>query len=218
MIKLLKKIFKKETLCRKLQNNASENILLYGDCIEFGQSEKNEKSFYNYFKLSNNVKLHFSDIFKKKNKNYFLIDLEKKNIIKKKFDNIIIMNVLEHIFDVSNALDQLKKLLKKNGRIIISTPFLYRYHNAPSDYQRYTINFYEKMAKKKNLKIIYKKNLGHGPFVTSFSMIYHFINLIPFLHTFIFFVCKIIDMLLDQLFKNNLSNIYPVAIFIILKK
>ena len=83
--------------------------------------------------------------------------MEKKNNFKKKFDNIIIFNVLEHIYNEKNALRELNKILKKNGKIYISTPFLYRYHEAPEDYKRYTITYFEKVLKEKKFKSIIKK-------------------------------------------------------------
>ena len=60
-------------------------------------------------------------------------------------------------FDVDNAFSELNKLLKPNGKLYISTPFLYRYHKAPKDYFRFTFDFYERIIKKENLKLFIKK-------------------------------------------------------------
>ena len=99
--------------------------------------------------ISNKPKnIFFSNLFNLKSKNYFCINLEKNNKIKKKFKNILAFNILEHIHNDSYAIDELKKLLKKKGKLYISTPFLYRYHQAPKDYKRYTIEYFEKNFKK----------------------------------------------------------------------
>ena len=58
-------------------------------------------------------KIYFSNLFNLKSKNYFCINLEKNNKIKKRFKNILAFNILEHIHNDSHALDDLKKLLKK---------------------------------------------------------------------------------------------------------
>ena len=131
--------------------------MLNGNCLEIGNTEYNHKSFFKDFKIHKNHNLYFGDIFKLKKKNYFRLNLEKKNILRKKFDTIIIFNVLEHVYDINNALKEIKKILKPKGKIIISTPFIYRYHKAPKDYNRYTLDFYEVLAKSHNLKIYYKK-------------------------------------------------------------
>jgi len=145
-------ILKRNSPCRALQKIEARKFELYGNSLEFGNVKFNNKSFFNDFKLNKKNKIFFSDIIKIKRKNYFMFDLEKKNNLKKKFDNIIIFNVLEHIYETDNAFTELKKLLKPKGKIYISTPFLYRYHSAPKDYYRFTLDFYEKIAKKQKIK------------------------------------------------------------------
>ena len=86
-----------------------------------------------------------------KNKNFIKIDLEKKTNHKKKYDNIIIFNVLEHLSDINLPLKNLNFLLKKKSRIFGSTPFIYRTHGAPSDYNRFTKDYLKIALKKKKI-------------------------------------------------------------------
>ena len=83
---------------------------------------------------------------------------------------------MEHIHNDSYAIDELKKLLKKKGKLYISTPFLYRYHQAPKDYKRYTIEYFEKILKNKNFRIKKKISLGTGPFLASYSLLYDYLK------------------------------------------
>lgn len=55
-----------------------------------------------------------------------------------KYDLIILEQVLEHIHDPVLALSNIKKLLNKDGVVLITTPFLIRVHGDPNDYWRWT--------------------------------------------------------------------------------
>ena len=48
------------------------------------------------------------------------------------------MEVFEHLKDPFLAIQNLRKILKKEGIIIISTPFILGIHDTPHDYFRYT--------------------------------------------------------------------------------
>jgi SAM-dependent methyltransferase len=54
------------------------------------------------------------------------------------FDVILCMNVLEHVFDVQKAVDNLRKALRPGGKLMIAVPFLYPYHDEPVDFWRLT--------------------------------------------------------------------------------
>ena len=56
---------------------------------------------------------------KVKNVELMKADINKLDFINKKFDYIVLCFVLEHLRDVNSALSKLKKLLKKNGEIMI---------------------------------------------------------------------------------------------------
>ena len=217
MLDIIFSILKRNSPCRTLQKIEARKFKLYGNCLEIGNIEFNNKSFFNDFKLNKKKKIFFSDLIKIKRKNYFIFDLEKKNNLKKKFDNIIIFNVLEHVYEIDQSFKELKKLLKPKGKIYISTPFLYRYHSAPKDYYRFTLDFYEKIAKKHKIKIIYKKSLGTGPFFGSYSVMHNILNFIFPLNIFIAIVLISFDNIIN-IFSKNLKYIYPICNFIVFRK
>ena len=107
--------------------------------------------------------------------------------------------------------------MKKNSMMIGSTPFLYRYHNAPSDYLRFTKPYLE-IFFKKDFKILNIKNLGFGPFCLSYSFLSDFTKKIPFLNILLFTIAFILDLLLSFFVRYKLEDIYPIAIFFRLKK
>ena len=78
----------------------------------------------------------------------FQIDLSDENLeiektpLYQKFDVIICLAVLEHVYNPFIAIKNLKKMLKKNGTFYGYVPFLYFYHAPKSlifqDFYRYT--------------------------------------------------------------------------------
>jgi SAM-dependent methyltransferase len=53
-------------------------------------------------------------------------------------DVILCFNVLEHVYDYSLALHEIKRVLKSGGTFYGRVPFLLGIHSDPSDYWRYT--------------------------------------------------------------------------------
>jgi len=201
--------------CKIYQILELEKLKINKKSIEFGTYDYKES--FTKFTRSNSDQNFFSNLKKINKKNYIQINLEQKNNLKKKFDNIIIFNVLEHIHDDSKSITELKKILNKNGKLIISTPFIYRYHEAPEDYKRYTISYFDKLLKEKNFKIIKSKYLGEGPFIASYSLFFDYLKKIPLITYPIVTFCYLLDKILSLFHKTNLNKIYPICILIIAK-
>lgn len=54
------------------------------------------------------------------------------------YDYVFAMEVFEHIPTPQAAIDEVYRVLKKDGKLIFSTPFIFPIHDAPHDYYRYT--------------------------------------------------------------------------------
>ena len=54
------------------------------------------------------------------------------------FDIILCMNVLEHVFDFHEAIENIFRALKGNGIALFFTPGFYPLHDEPNDYWRFT--------------------------------------------------------------------------------
>lgn len=62
--------------------------------------------------------------------------------LNRRYDKIICLAILEHVYDPFKATNNLRKMLKENGKVFGYVPFLYQYH-APNnlkfqDYFRFT--------------------------------------------------------------------------------
>lgn len=53
-------------------------------------------------------------------------------------DTVLIIEVLEHLRHPAEALAEIARVLRPQGRALVSIPFLYPIHDAPHDYQRLT--------------------------------------------------------------------------------
>lgn len=79
------------------------------------------------------------------------------------FDTIVISEVLEHIANPELIWQEMTRILKPGGKIILSVPFLYKIHEAPHDYFRYTEFALKNFAHKNNLTIVALKPFGGLP-------------------------------------------------------
>ena len=208
--------FRGYSLLRAYQIYECKNIKLKGNSIEFGAYKNKTKNFNNFFIGNSHFKL--SNIYKHNDINYIKLDLTKNLKLKKNiFDNVIIFNVLEHLPNTENAFHQINNILKKNGILVGSTPFIYQVHGAPNDYFRFTKDFFYENLKKKFVKINVKP-LGYGPFIASFSLINPYLKFFPILKELILVLSFILDSLIQIFVKTKLSEIYPIGFFFIIKK
>ena len=131
-------IFSNKSILRIFQLEIFKKYKIEGDVIEFGASEKIEKNFCD--KKLKNCKITYSNI-NSSNKEFLNINLQKEISLTNRYDYIVIFNVLEHLLDPNLALRNLSTICKKNGKIIGSTPFIFRIHGAPKDYSRFIVHF-----------------------------------------------------------------------------
>jgi len=209
-------VFSNKSVLRNLQQEKFKFTKIKGKCIEFGADIKLEKNFLK--PNSKNCKIIYSNITSKK-KNFLIIDLQKKILLKKKFDNVIIFNVLEHLSNPDFALKNISSILKKHGQIIGSTPFLFRIHGAPKDYSRLTKQNIKELLKKNNFSNIKINELGTGPFLASISLLRSYLKYLPFIYQLLIFFAIVTDKFLNLIMNTNPKELYPIGyIFSAVKK
>ena len=212
LINSLKLLITKNTLLRDLQINECTKIKVNGLSLEFGAIDRKNKTFSNF--IRGQSKFEYSDIKPNKKLNIFYSDLTKKLKIKSnKYNNILLFNVLEHLPEYRIALSQINRILKKGGRIIGSTPFIYQIHGAPKDYFRFTKEFFEFELKKQKFNNIKVQYLGNGPFTACYSLIYPYIRFLPIFSHLVLLICFMLDNILQIFIKTDLKEIFPIGIF-----
>ena len=201
-------IFSNKSILRIFQLEIFKKFKINGDIIEFGASDEIEKNFCNS-KLKN-CKISYSNI-NSSNKEFVNIDLQKKISIELRYDYIIIFNVLEHLLDPNLALRNLSKICKKNGKIIGSTPFLFRVHGAPKDYSRFTKDHLIELLKSSNFKDIEIIELGTGPFLACISLLRSYLKYIPIFYQLLVLFALVFDKLIKLFIKTDPKKIYPIG-------
>ena len=205
------------SLLRKYQIIFCTNLSLKGLSLELGATETIKNNFSSYIK--DVKKFHLSNNFKNKKLKIFKADLTKKLKIKSnKYHNILIFNVLEHLPNYDTSLSEINRILKKNGFIIGSTPFIYQIHGAPKDYFRFTKQFFENELKKKKFKIINIDYIGKGPFTACYSLLFAYLRFLPIFSQLILIICFLLDNFLQIFVKTNLKEIFPIGIIFLAKK
>jgi ubiquinone/menaquinone biosynthesis C-methylase UbiE len=76
------------------------------------------------------------------------------------FDVVLMTEILEHLEKPQAALLQAARVLKKDGRLICTMPFLYPIHPDPYDYQRWTPRKIELEFEKAGLTVVKLECMG----------------------------------------------------------
>tara|TARA_B100000929_G_scaffold286171_1_gene270839 strand:+ start:304 stop:972 length:669 start_codon:yes stop_codon:yes gene_type:complete len=212
LINSLKLLITKGTLLRDLQINECTKLKVNGLSLEFGAIDRKNKTFSNF--IRGQSKFEYSNIKPNKKLNIFYSDLTKKLKIKSnKYNNILLFNVLEHLPEYRIALSQINRILKKKGKIIGSTPFIYQIHGAPKDYFRFTKEFFEFELKKQKFNNIKVQYLGNGPLTACYSLMYPYIRFLPIFSHLVLLICFMLDNILQIFIKTDLKEIFPIGIF-----
>lgn len=72
------------------------------------------------------------------------------------FDVVVLMNVLEHVYENRELIKNIGKVLRPGGQLIITVPFLLKVHQAPFDFSRYTPYYLTQLAEESGFLV---KNL-----------------------------------------------------------
>ena len=79
------------------------------------------------------------------------------------YDTILLSDVLEHIAEPENLWLEMTRILKSGGVLILNVPFLYKIHEMPFDYFRYTEFSLRRFAERSQLNIVLLKGMGGLP-------------------------------------------------------
>ena len=226
LLKLFKESIKRRSLGRCLTNLKLEekNLILSGRILDLGgrdlywqDSQPRGASYLRFMKFENN-KTEFLrlDIDKSTNPEY-RIDFEKDSLpfADSSVDNVLAFNLLEHIFNHQFLISEMFRVLKPNGLVVGSAPFLIKIHPDPYDFFRYSKQGLEKLFQEAGFREVKVEFIGRGPFCAEYSQIEF---LIPGIFRPLFVG---LALALDKLFlklKPNFKEKYPLAYLFILKK
>jgi hypothetical protein len=201
--------FSNYSILRIFQILEVKKLKCNGSILDVG-SKKSISNVTNY--ISSNDKIVYLDNFSD-NLNNLNINLEiYPQNIRYSFNNIFLMNVLEHIYNYQNCLNNCYHLLSKEGFFFGSTPFIFKIHPAPNDYHRYTEQSLRKSLELAGFKNIKIKVLSGGIGVCFYSSIFNITKKIPLVNNFLLVFFFAIDCFI-HFFSKNYRNIMPLGYF-----
>lgn len=113
------------------------------------------------------------------------------------YHTVLLLNVLEHLFNSGNILKEIVRIKKDDGVLIGYVPFLMWYHKDPHDYFRYTHEALERMLKSAGFTDIKIENIYKGPYTAAFQMIHP--TLPKIIRPFFFVPAYVCDILFRKL-------------------
>lgn len=126
------------------------------------------------------------------------------------FDSIICSQVLEHVFEPKEFLNEINRVLKPNGKILLTIPFVWDEHEQPYDFARYSsyglIYLFEQSGFKvlkqdksiSNIAVIFQLLSGY------FYKISHRKKILKWLFTLIIiFPLNLLGVILGKIFPDN---------------
>lgn len=98
----------------------------------------------------------------------------------KSFDSVFSSEVFEHVFNLEEIVKELNRVLRKDGHLLMTIPFLWQEHEQPNDFARYTTFGIKHLLESNGFKIIHQVK---GPnFFRSLMQLhaaYVYYNLLP---------------------------------------
>lgn len=148
------------TILRKAEYRALSGITLDGSVVDLGGDARSE-----YHKL---LKGDFSITTANLGgdaKPDVVLDLEKPLPFGEgSYNAALLINVLEHIFEYRQLIEESARILKPGGKIVIVVPFMFPYHPSPKDFHRYSGEALEKALSLAGFMDISVTPLGSGVF------------------------------------------------------
>lgn len=165
----LKELWHSKDLYRIFMNRECEHYTIRGKVLDIGSGLK-LASYHRFLQREQSIQIKCLDGgFESKGEQH--IDLEKDYLphSDESVDTVLLFNVLEHLYNYSLILSEIKRVLKTNGQLLGVVPFLVAYHPDPHDYWRYTKETLQKIFTATGFSHIEIKSFGYGPSVAAFS-------------------------------------------------
>ncbi len=132
--------------------------------LDIGGKKKNKRGVFDIEIYDLNVKYANLDASTEPD---YLCDIHKLPIESNTFDGVVLAEVLEHVSDPKQVLKEAYRVMKTGGKLMITTPFMFHIHADPTDYARYTPQWYTETLESLGFKQI--QVMRHGLFFSVLS-------------------------------------------------
>ena len=110
----------------------------------------------------------------------YLFDGKKLPFANDRFDSVVSFEVLEHVFNLPEILQEINRVTKTSGTFLISVPFAWHEHEAPYDFGRYTSFGMTHILREHGFQVIeYNKTTTHFLTICQLFVSYLVQNIAP---------------------------------------
>jgi SAM-dependent methyltransferase len=206
--------YRRKLIDKFLQENSH---IYHGVVLDIGGRDRGK------FKSPKNKvrKWIIADIEKSRNPDIVLDVANMHQINNSSIDIINAIELFEHVAKIEDGLSECFRVLKNDGLMIITIPFLYPVHADPYDFQRWTDTKWIKELTTRGFKIEKIEPMGKYFTVMADLLRAPFLHLPNILKLPFTVLLPIFDLLsnLDRFFKNNkFVDTHPAGYIIIVKK
>lgn len=170
MMFFLKEIFRGKTFARALFNSELRNYEASGRVLDIGGGK--HQDYLGMINIQAGTSIETVDmVFKEGQGSVVDFETDALPFADSVFDQVLVFNVLEHIYHYDFLIGQMSRVLKEKGVLLGFVPFLVNYHPDPHDYFRYTKEALQKILEQNGLKNIRVVEVGRGPFAVNYNNI-----------------------------------------------
>lgn len=181
---------------------------LSGNLLDIGCGSKPYKELFNHCKTYVGLEIETN---KNLNEMDFTYDGKTFPFEEGRFDSAICSEVLEHVFEPEIFLKEVNRVLKKDGKVILTLPFFWDEHEQPYDFARYTSFGLKYILEKHNFEILEHNKIGNNLSIISqmincylYKKLYIKKNFfLKFISSLMFVLFNILGIFFSFLPKNN---------------
>jgi len=153
------------SILRRHEDIAFSKLAVSGDVLDIGGDTRS--AYRKYF--ANDARVTTINLDSSAQPDLSL-DLEKTiggNNLEQRFDEVLLINVLEHIYRAEGLLTDACACARPGGRVVVVVPFLFPVHPSPKDFRRFTDEALRRMFADVGCVDVTVTALGSGVFAST---------------------------------------------------
>ena len=160
-----------KTVWRSLMNQHVMKLRLESPILDLGAGSKGSSSYHNIIPNFDNKQVYSIDAVFDKHPTIVANVEQSLPLRDELFKTVLVLNLLEHIYEYRKLLDEVFRILEKRGNIYIAVPFLFRVHGDPGDFYRFTGAAIEKNLKDVGFSDVQIETLGSGAITAALAQV-----------------------------------------------
>lgn len=141
---------------------------------------------------------------------------------KEEFNTVILSDVLEHVSQPDRLWQEIARIIKPEGNVILNVPFFYWLHEKPHDYFRYTKYALKRFASENGFQVVELITMGGSPEIFTDFIAKH-LQKLPVVGKFLalviqYFTLGIISTKIGEKISMATAEFFPLGYFMIAQK